>query len=516
MKRAGILISFIVAAMVGLAGCFGTQVIYVQDTTPATAEQAAAGNTAQSQPQGETVAVSYSNSSANGGGLSSGGSQTQTTAAKQSAVFDGLLSKAQKASYGKLTFVSSDVTDYPTVKLYYSYTDNSGTPLELTAPLAGIKESINGGAQIERTVKKIQRLEGNEGLSIDIVADKSGSMDVDLYAMQNAMTDFVRNMDFSAGDQAEIISFDSYIMYMCTYTKDPVLLSNGISNMTPYGQTALYDALITGINNAANQSGARCVIGFTDGADNVSTHSYNDVIRIANEKEVPVYIIGTGSAESSILTEICYQTSGYYWNINSINDMSGIMNQIYSNTKSMYCVEYESDAGADAYSSRSVDCVVSGSNYSCYSSNVTFTPVKALQKTKHSDRYEVIKEDITWTEANEKCIAKGGHLATITSQDEMDKLSAMVDAAGIKNAWIGGYTSVRNGTAFGHWVTGEVFDFARWYPGEPSRNDKDGTPEFYLVLWKVDGEWSINDERDDMLEMSYLKGKIGYICEYEY
>ena len=68
----------------------------------------------------------------------------------------------------------------------------------------------------------------------------------------------------------------------------------------------------------------------------------------------------------------------------------------------------------------------------------------------------------------------GGHLATITSQAEMDELAALVDAQDIKNAWIGGYTSVRNGAAFGHWITGEVFDFAKWYPGEPSRNDKDG------------------------------------------
>ena len=511
MKKAGFLLSFIVAAVVGLSGCFGTQVIYVPQSTSADDSQQAV--TQEETSQGETVDVAYSNGSAGNGGLSQGGTQSQP---KQSGIFDGLFSKAQQSSYGQLTFISSDVSDYPTVKLYYSYTDGSGTPLELTAPQAGIKESINGGAQIERSVKRIQRLEGNEGLSIDIVADKSGSMDMDLYTMQNVMTEFVRNMDFANGDQAEVISFDSYIMYMCTYTRDPALLSNGISNMTAYGQTALYDALIAGINNAANQTGARCVIGFTDGADNVSTYSYSDVIRIANEKEVPVYIIGTGSAESSILSDICYQTSGYYWNINSINDMSGIMNQIYSNTKSMYCIEYESDSSCDAYASRSVDCVVAGDNYSCYTTNNAFTPVKALQKTKHSSRYEVIKDDITWTEANERSIAAGGHLATITSQAEMDELAALVDAQDIKNAWIGGYTSVRNGTAFGHWVTGEVFDFAKWYPGEPSRNDTDGTPEFYLVLWKVDGEWSINDERDDMAELSYLQGKCGYIIEYEY
>ena len=524
MKRAVIIISFMISAVFGLSGCFGTQVVVVQETTVATESQDASPedrtNTSMTAAQGETVDVSYSNSSSNNGELSKSGSIMPTTTSQsaqpvQQGVYDRMLSLSRQSSYGKLSFVSGDVSEYPVVKLYFSYTDDSGEQVEFLSPKAAIMESIAGGGKIERTVKSIRKLQGNEGVSIDIVADKSGSMDADLKTMQNVMTEFVRSLDFANGDQAEIISFDSYVMYMCTYSGNPEMLSNGISNMTAYGQTALYDALITGINNAAAQRGARCVIGFTDGEDNSSTHTYNDVIQTANEKDVPVYIIGTGSAESSVLTEICTKTSGYYWKIDSINDLKGIMSRIYRNTKSMYCIEYESDPESDPYAKRLVDCVVSGENHNCYAGNITFTPVKEIRKTGHSERYEVIRDDVTWTQANEICMAKGGHLATITTQEEMDKLVAMTDAAGIKNAWIGGYTSVRDGKAFGHWVTGEAFDFAKWYPGEPSRNDKDGTPEFYLVLWNVKGEWSFNDERDDMVSQKYLKGKCGYICEYE-
>lgn len=512
MKRKGIIITFIAAISVTMAGCGGMA------SAPQSEGEASAG---QAVETAATIVTEQNVPDANEGSLSQSGSQTQqTTAAQtqpvQSGAYDSLRSRLAQSSYGTLTFVSSDVSDYPTVRLYYSYTDNSGTPITLTAPMAGIKETLSGGGQIERTVKSIQRLDGNQGLSIDIVADKSDSMYADLYTMQTIMSEFVRNMDFNAGDQAEIIAFDSFIMYMCTYTKDTNLLTNGISNMTAYGMTRLYDALIEGINNAANQPGARCVIGFTDGIDNESSYTYSDVIRIANQKEVPVYIIGTSQADSYVLRDICSQTSGYYWDINSIYDMSGIMSQIYSNNKAMYCVEYESDVSFDAYLQRSVSCVVADNTYSCESANVTFTPVKAIEKTKHSQRYEVIKDDVTWTEANEKCIAKGGHLATITSQAEMDQLSKMAEDAGLKYAWMGGYTSVRNGSAFGHWVTGEPFDYTAWYQGEPSRNDKDGTPEFYLVLWNVKGKWSWNDERNDLTEMSYAKDKIGYICEYEY
>ena len=100
----------------------------------------------------------------------------------------------------------------------------------------------------------------------------------------------------------------------------------------------------------------------------------------------------------------------------------------------------------------------------------------------------------------------------------MDLLTEMATQSGLKYLWIGGYTSVRDNQAFGHWTTGEPFDYTAWFPGEPSRNDKDGTPEFYLMLWYVQDYWSWNDQRDDVINdtgLSYFLGNTGYICEYE-
>ena len=122
----------------------------------------------------------------------------------------------------------------------------------------------------------------------------------------------VMSLDYATGDKSEILSFDSYVMYMCTYTQDANLLRNGISNMTAYGDTALYDALAAAINNAANQAGARCVIGFTDGEDNASSRTADEVIYLAQRMEVPVYLIGTYGADQYELQRICELTGGYY------------------------------------------------------------------------------------------------------------------------------------------------------------------------------------------------------------
>ncbi len=418
---------------------------------------------------------------------------------------------------GNLTFISSDVSDYPTVRLYFDFSDSNGQPITISSLDGTITESIMGGAAIERTIRKVERLAGNQGLSIDIAADKSGSMEYDLGTMQMIMSDFVSSLDYATGDKAEILSFDSYVMYMCTYTQDANLLRNGISNMTAYGDTALYDALAAAINNAANQAGARCVIGFTDGEDNASSRTADEVIYLAQRMEVPVYLIGTYGADQYELQRICELTGGYYWSIGDISDIRQILQTIYRSQKDMYCVEYISDAGADPYCSRSVSCSLNGGGYSGSVNGLVFQAVPAIEQTQHASRYEIIRSDVSWSQANEICISKGGHLATITSRDEMLELAGMCERAGVKYCWIGGYTSVRNGQAFGHWITGEPFDYTAWYPGEPSRNDEDGTPEFYLMLWKVEDVWSWNDQRDDLLTtgLTYFNGNIGYICEYE-
>ena len=419
-------------------------------------------------------------------------------------------------SYYPLNFISSDVSNYPDVSLYFSLEDDYGDPIILSSFDGKVVERLAGGKEIERKIRKIERLEGNQGLSIDIVADKSGSMSYDLPTMQSIMSDFVRSLDYKSGDQVEILSFDSYVMYMCTYTRDVSLLLNGISNMVADGETALYDALITAIDNAGGRSGARCIIGFTDGADNRSFYTADDVIRESQSKDVPVYLIGTGSADQGTLNYIANSTGGYCWNVSNITDISSILSTIYRDQKDMYCVRYKSDGSYDPYGWRVVNCSITDGDIVGQVDHLKFQATPSIETSPHKSRYELIKADISWQKANDACIARGGHLATLTSQAEMDKVAKMCRKEGVKYCWIGGYTSIRNGSAFGHWITGEPFQFTAWYPGEPSRNDKDGTAEFYLMLWNVDGEWSWNDQRNDVVaDYDYFKGIIGYVCEYE-
>lgn len=416
-----------------------------------------------------------------------------------------------------LEFVSADVSDYPVVRAYFRVKDRSGQSVRgLSTQSFAVGERLQGGEYLAREVRGVTSLD-RRGLNIDLVADKSGSMFGDMYRTKQVMVEFINSLDYGKGDRAEVLAFDDIVEQMCYYTGNRELLIRGVNNMAAEGQTALYNALWEGIHNAALQGGARCVIAFTDGEDNMSGRTPQEVINYANTSQVPVYIVGVGSAgNSDQLRSIAQSTGGRYWYIDDLTGLSEIYARIYDEQQELYMVEYVSDAYADRYAYRELSVTLSGEGYHG-AADVGFTPVYSVGNQTHASRYELVKESMSWEEAARRCQEMGGHLATITSAQEERQIISMAEAAGVKYVWLGGYTSFDNNqNIYGHWITGEDFVYSNWTPGEPSRIDQDGTPERYLMLWYIRNQWAWNDQRNDPAAVvSSMAKSMGFVCEYE-
>ena len=92
----------------------------------------------------------------------------------------------------------------------------------------------------------------------------------------------------------------------------------------------------------AAQDGAKCVIAFTDGKDNISKCTPGIVAERAQRYNVPIYIIGVGNdLSTSDLQSIAGASGGFYRNVGQISSMSDIYNSIFRQQKEMYLVEYE-------------------------------------------------------------------------------------------------------------------------------------------------------------------------------
>ena len=86
-------------------------------------------------------------------------------------------------------------------------------------------------------------------------------------------------------------------------------------------------------------------------------------------------------------------------------------------------------------------------------------PVDAVCFNGHA--YKLYSQSMTWDEAKAHFESLGGHLVTITSQDEQDFINSYVSALDRAYVWIG----LRH--PWGQWVTGEAITFTNWGDGEP-------------------------------------------------
>lgn len=239
-----------------------------------------------------------------------------------------------------------DVSTFPVVKLYVRVEDkNTGEAIDdLKADSFHLAERMEGsGSFTEKTIIKAVQLDEVENLNINMVADISGSMSGSaLTAAKNVMNSFLSGIQFQIGDKASLITFADQVYTNIGFTSDYNQISNTINSLGASGSTAFYDALYVAVNQTAMQSGAKCIIAFTDGQDNMSKCDPAIITELAIRYKIPIFIIGIDpSLDTYTMNSIANSTGGFYRNVNDISDMSEIYSAIYRQQKEMYLLEYE-------------------------------------------------------------------------------------------------------------------------------------------------------------------------------
>lgn len=143
---------------------------------------------------------------------------------------------------------------------------------------------------------------------------------------------------------------------------------------------------------------------------------------------------------------------------------------------------------------------------------VVLTPEPTVEPTPVPHSYEVIKADVSWTQAQQAAIAKGGHLVVINDTEEFNKIIYEAELAGITRVWIGCHRI--NGIET--WEADNSGYAIPWAKGEPTYVDvNDQVSEDYVMLWNNNG-WACNDNRDDPCKdyPAFYSGTMGYVIEY--
>lgn len=136
-------------------------------------------------------------------------------------------------------------------------------------------------------------------------------------------------------------------------------------------------------------------------------------------------------------------------------------------------------------------------------------------KKPSGPKYMAFREDVSWTQAVERCQQMGGKLAVPRSEAELNDIIRYCNNEELTYVWLGASWQMDERK----WVTpdGEEIQFFKWTPGEPSLIDAgDEAPENYLLMWKTDEDtWQYNDSREDPIrEYAWIySGVIGYVCQ---
>jgi len=109
--------------------------------------------------------------------------------------------------------------------------------------------------------------------------------------------------------------------------------------------------------------------------------------------------------------------------------------------------------------------------------------------TDSSDYYISNDFTLSWTEANDFCNLAGGHMVTISNQEENDLVLNIQDSFSSKpHIWIGFTDETSEGNYV--WVTSESITFTNWHPGQPSN---EGPDDDYTIIHSTNhglpGSW---------------------------
>ncbi|MEW6404743.1 MAG: VWA domain-containing protein [Chloroflexota bacterium] len=242
-----------------------------------------------------------------------------------------------------------DNSKFPNVTVYVSVTDAAGNPVGVDP--ATIQISENG--QVMQPID--MRGGGDVGggaipVTTMLVMDISGSMEKDgkLDAAKQAAKTYVSQL--RPGDQAGLMAYDTQVYNVQPVTSDIAALTAAIDSLQPGSDTAMYNALVEAEKNLANIEGRKAVIVLTDGLDNQSQSTLDDVVNGIGESGLTISAIGFGDAsttaqtglDEAALKELAEKTGGLYSFATDVQALTAFYQQYGQSLQSEYAITYVS------------------------------------------------------------------------------------------------------------------------------------------------------------------------------
>ena len=192
--------------------------------------------------------------------------------------------------------------------------------------------------------------------SIALLVDGSGSMRLGTATVSSQqICEMILSNLRGDRDLAALMSFDTRLLTLREFTQEFDQIRSGLGEVEAFGSTSIYDAIAGTAAAVANRTqNRRAVVVITDGADNASSYSPEEVAWIASTIDVPVYVFAvgelnplsasgeqTGARQRNALFELARATGGDYFFASSPSLVSQSTNRLLEELRHQYLIAFE-------------------------------------------------------------------------------------------------------------------------------------------------------------------------------
>jgi len=188
-------------------------------------------------------------------------------------------------------------------------------------------------------------------VSIGVIFDLSGSMANKFSYAKKAAVEFFKTLN--PDDEGFLIGFSAHADLLSPFRNNIEELQNRLLTVSPSGSTALLDALYLGISEMRNARNAkRALLIISDGGDNHSRYSEDEIKRQVREADIQLYAIGTFESGyhrrtltelngPSLLSQLTELTGGRVFTVRNPNELPEIATNIGTELHSQYILGYQ-------------------------------------------------------------------------------------------------------------------------------------------------------------------------------
>ncbi len=133
------------------------------------------------------------------------------------------------------------------------------------------------------------------GANVFVLFDTSNYMYRGFVFAQDAITEFVRSLE--TADRIALYSYSRDLSRVAPLTADRSQVVRAVRSTVAGDEAALYNALLLTLKDAAQNTGRKVVVVFSNGPDNSSVVPPEDVAEFAQSAGVSIYMISTQTAK---------------------------------------------------------------------------------------------------------------------------------------------------------------------------------------------------------------------------